>query len=152
MTLSMVTLVLSLAARPAAAGKCRWWLEPGVQRALALTSSQVAAIEAEYSRTLNHRRLLRQQLEVAHAEFTRALEHDDGSDAAMEAMVSRVETLRQRRNVARTPLLVAFYFLLTPEQRVAFPNLVRADLLTIPLRCCAVEMGRRSRKACLICR
>ena len=134
-TLSLVMLVLSLAARPAAAGKCRWWLEPGVQRALALRSSQVAAIETEYSRTLNHRRLLRQELEAAHAEFTRALEHDDGSDAALEAMVSRVENLRQRRNVARTQLLVAFYFLLTPEQRVAFPSVLRGDLLKIPLRC-----------------
>jgi Spy/CpxP family protein refolding chaperone len=135
MTLSMVMLMLTLAARPAAAGQCRWWVEPRVQGALTLTKSQVAAIEAEHSRTLNHRRLLREEFEAAHAELTRALERDDGSDAAIEAMVSRVEVLRQRRNVARTQLLVAMYFLLTPEQRIALPSLVRGDLLKVPLRC-----------------
>ena len=134
-TLSMLILMLSLPAPPADAGTCRWWLEPTVQHALRLAKSQVAAIDSEFSRTLNHRRLLREEFEAAHAEFTRALDRDDESDAAIEAMVSRVEDLRRRRNIARTQLLVALYFLLTPEQRAAFPRLVHGDLLTLPLRC-----------------
>jgi Spy/CpxP family protein refolding chaperone len=123
-TLSTFMLMVSLAAPPAAAGQCRWWLEPGVQRTLGLSKSQVAAMAAEYSRTLKHRRRLRQEFDVAHAELTRAIERDQGSDAAIEAMVTRVERLRQRRNVARRQLLVALYFLLTAEQRVTFPGLL----------------------------
>ena len=104
-----------------------------MQRALALTSSQVEAIEAEYSRTLNHRRLLRQELEAAHAEFTRALEHDDGSDAAMDGEPSRNSPAAAKRCTDAVAGCVVLP--LPPEQRVAFPNLVRGDLLTIRLRC-----------------
>jgi len=131
----MLMLTLSPPASPAAAGKCRWWQEPGVQHALGLTKSQVVAIEAEYSRTLHHRRLLRQKFEAAHAEFTRALERDDRSDAAIEAMVGRLEDLRRRRNVARMQLLLALYFRLTPEQRVRLPSLAQGELLKVPVRC-----------------
>jgi Spy/CpxP family protein refolding chaperone len=134
-TLSLSMLVLMLATPPAAAGTCRWWLEPAVQGALALRDDQVTAIGEEYNRTLTHRRLLRQEFETAHAEFTRALRRNDSSDAALEAMVSRVEARRQRRNVARTELLVALYFLLTPKQRVAFRELVQRGRPDVPARC-----------------
>ena len=60
----------------------RWWLDPGVQRELALTDRQVADIETEFGRTLNHRRLLRRQLDAANAELSRAFDHGDLSDAA----------------------------------------------------------------------
>jgi Spy/CpxP family protein refolding chaperone len=130
-TLSTLMLMVSLAAPQAAARQCRWWLEPDVQRALVLTKSQVVAITAEYNRTLKYRRRLRQEFDVADTELTRAIEGGQGSDEAIEAMVNRVEELRRRRNVARTQLLVALYFLLTPQQRVRFPRLLER----VPSRC-----------------
>ena len=95
----------------------QWWLDPDVRCELALSASQVTAIDAEYGRTLQQRRRLRRVFDAANAELTQALARGDLSDASAEALVSRVEDLRRRRNVARRQLLVAMYFLLTPQQR-----------------------------------
>jgi Spy/CpxP family protein refolding chaperone len=92
-------------------------LDPDVRCELALSASQVTAIDAEYGRTLQQRRRLRRAFDAANAELTQALARGDLSDASAEALVTRVEDLRRRRNVARRQLLVAMYFLLTPPQR-----------------------------------
>jgi len=113
----------------------RWWLDPGVQRELALTDKQVADIETEFGRTLNHRRLLRRKFDAANAELSRAFDRGDLSDGAAEALVSRVEDLRRQRNVARTRLLLALYFLMTPEQRARFPGVVERAAIETPAPC-----------------
>jgi Spy/CpxP family protein refolding chaperone len=95
----------------------RWWLDSEIRCELELSSRQVAAIEAEYDRTLAHRRLLRRAFDAANAELTRALARGDLSDTEADALVSRVEDLRRQRNVARMQLLVRMHFLLTPGQR-----------------------------------
>ena len=79
----------------------RWWSDANVQRELALTGKQVTDIETEFSRTLKHRRLLRRKYDAANAELTRAFARGDFSDAAAEAVVTRVEDLRRQRHVAR---------------------------------------------------
>jgi Spy/CpxP family protein refolding chaperone len=135
MSISMLLLVLSLGVSQASARGSRWWLDADVQRDLALTFTQVAALEAEYDRTLQHRRLLRREFDAANAELTRALASGDFSDAAAEALVTRVEDLRRRRNVARLRLLVAMYFLLTPGQRALLPRVAERATLRIPARC-----------------
>jgi hypothetical protein len=97
-------LMVSLAAPQAAARQCRWWLEPGVPRALLLTPSQVVAITAEYSRTLKYRGRLRQEFDVAHSALTCAIEGGHGSDKAIEAMVNAYTKLRPNdRRVRRVP-------------------------------------------------
>ena len=110
----------------------RWWSDPNVQRELALTGKQVTDIEAEFGRTLEHRRLLRRKYDAANAELTRAFAHGDLSDAAAEAVVTRVEDLRRQRNVARMRLLVTLYFLLTPQQRKKLSGVVERTVFGIP--------------------
>lgn len=113
----------------------RWWLDPGIRRELALTARQVAAIDAEYSRTLEHRQLLRRAFDAADAELTRALARGDLSDAAADGLISRVEELRRQRNIARMKLLVAMYFLLTPDQRAQLRGVVERERAGSPAAC-----------------
>ena len=117
LALSLVIVAMSFGATQAPVRNSRWWLDASMQRELALTSAQVAALQAEYSRTLDRRRRLRRALDEASAELARALERGDLSDDAAAALISRVEDIRRQRNVARARLLVAMYFLLTPPQR-----------------------------------
>jgi Spy/CpxP family protein refolding chaperone len=126
LTLAVSTLILlvSLGGFQGGVRGFRWWLDPNVQRELALTDNQVTGIEMEFGRTLEHRRRLRQKFDIAEAELARAFVRGNLSDKAAEALVTRVEDLRRQRNVARMRLLVALYFLLTPEQRVRLPRVV----------------------------
>jgi len=126
MTLAVSTflVVASLIAPQATLRGFRWWLDPDIQQDLALTVHQVAEIEREFGRSLEHRRLLRQKFDAADAELARAFARGDLSDEAAEALVTRVEDFRRQRNVARMRLLVTLYFLLTPEQRVKFRRVV----------------------------
>lgn len=135
LTLPIFVLIVSAAASPGPLRECRWWLDSYVQSELSLADNQVAAIEAEYRRTLTQRRLVRRTFEAAQAELARALARDDLTDTAGERLVSRVEDLRRQRNVGRTRLLVALYFLLRPEQRARFPRLVEGGIIKIPPRC-----------------
>ena len=115
--LSLVILAVSVGATQAPVRNSRWWLDAGLQRELALTDAQVSALQAEYSRTLDRRRRLRRALDEASSELTRALQRGDLSDDAAAVLIGRVEDIRRERNIARTRLLVAMYFLLTPQQR-----------------------------------
>ena len=134
-TLTMLILVANVAVADGSVRECRWWLELNVQRQLALSDEQVQAIESSYRRTLTHRRILRRRLEAATAELTRAFARDDLSDVEAQALVNQVEDWRRQRNVARTQLLVALYFLLTPDQRARFSRLVDRGAVTVPPRC-----------------
>jgi Spy/CpxP family protein refolding chaperone len=104
-------------------------MDPGVQRQLALLPSQVAALEGEHQRTLAYRRTLRGEFDKAEAALADALRRFDVSDEACKGLLTRVEELRRRRNVERTRMLLAMYWLLTPEQRsrVRFLDLARAS-------------------------
>jgi len=115
--LSLVILAVSVGATQAPVRNPRWWLDAGLQRELALTDAQVSALQVEYSRTLDRRRRLRRALDEASSELTRALQRGDVSDDAAAVLIGRVEDIRRERNIARTRLLVAMYFLLTPQQR-----------------------------------
>ena len=122
--LSLLIVALSAGASQAPARSFSWWLDPGVQREMALTRVQVTALQSEYVRTLERRRRLRRALDEVNAELTRALARGDLSDDAAWALVSRVEERRRQRNVARMQLLVAMYFLLTPTQRAQLPSIL----------------------------
>jgi Spy/CpxP family protein refolding chaperone len=132
---SMLMLLVSLGVSQGTVRSFRWWLDPNVQRQLALTRKQVTDIEAEFGRTLEYRQLLRRKLDAANAELTRALAHGGLSDEAAEALVNRVEDLRRQRNVARLRLLVAMYFALTPQQRARLPDILERTILGIPAPC-----------------
>jgi Spy/CpxP family protein refolding chaperone len=128
-------LLVSIGVSQAPARAFRWWLDVSVQRELALTDKQVADIQKEFGRTLQHRRKLRRKLDAANAELSRAFDRGDLTDAAAEALVSRVEDLRRQRNVARTRLLLALYLLLTPEQRARLPGVVKRAAIETPAPC-----------------
>ena len=124
---SFLALALALAASPAAAQVFRWWLDAGVQQAMALAPTQVDALDREFNRTLPTRRALRREFDQASAEFSDALSRGDLSDEAGLALITRVEELRRRRNAARSRMLLQMYWLLTAEQRVQLPGLVPVD-------------------------
>ena len=130
--LSIVLLLAGLGFSQSTTRGFRWWLDPSVQRELGLTHRQMADIDTEFGRGLEHRRLLRRKFDVSNAELTRAFATGDLSDAAAEALVSRVEDLRRQRNVARWRVLVRMYFLLTPEQRMRLPRIVESTTIGIP--------------------
>ena len=132
LALSMLVFMPSLGFSQVRVRGFRWWSNPKVQRELALTAKQATDIETEFSRTLGHRRLLRRKYDAANAELTRALARGDLSEAAAEAVVTRVEDLRRQRNVARMRLLVTLYFLLTPEQRKRLSGVVERTVFGIP--------------------
>jgi Spy/CpxP family protein refolding chaperone len=137
MTLAMSTLILvvSLGGLQSNVRGFRWWLDPDVQHDLALTGNQVAKIEREFGRTLELRRLLRQKFDIANAELARAFARGDISDEAAEILVTRVEDLRRQRNVARMRMLVALYFVLTPEQRTMLPRVVDKARIGVSAPC-----------------
>jgi Spy/CpxP family protein refolding chaperone len=128
----MLVLVLSLGASQGAPRSFRWWLDPCVQRDLGLTGKQVDILDAEYNRTVEHRRLLGREFDAASRELTRALARGDLPDDAAKGIVVRVEDLRRQRNVARRQLLVKMYFLLTPDQRANFSRVVRRAAIDAP--------------------
>jgi hypothetical protein len=100
----------------AVAEDARWWRQSDVQRALALSSDQIAALDREFDRTLPERLRSRQELDLADQRIALALKDGTVSDDAMSAMIVHAETLRARRNVARTMLLLRLRRLLTPAQ------------------------------------
>jgi Spy/CpxP family protein refolding chaperone len=51
------------------------------------------------------------------------LERGDAADPVVERLSARVETVRARRNVRRTLMLLEMYRILTPAQRLALSRL-----------------------------
>lgn len=133
--LSLLIVAASVGASQAPVRSFRWWLDADVQRELALTNAQVAALQVEYDRTLERRRRLRRALDKANAELTRALDRGDLSDDAAENLIGRVEEIRRQRNVARMRLLVTMYFLLTPDQRVRLRGILERRNVAVPAPC-----------------
>jgi Spy/CpxP family protein refolding chaperone len=135
LTLPTVILLVSLGGSQGNVRGFRWWLDIDVQHDLGLTGRQVAEIEREFGRTLERRRRLREEFDVANAALARAFVRGDLSDEAAEALITRVEDLRRQRNVARMRLLVTLYFLLTPEQRARLSRVVERTRIGIPAPC-----------------
>jgi Spy/CpxP family protein refolding chaperone len=65
---------------------------------------------------VEYRRSLRRLLDAADRDVADALRREV-TDLQIEALVDRAETIRMRRNVARTMLLFRMYRTLTPHQR-----------------------------------
>jgi Spy/CpxP family protein refolding chaperone len=122
--LSLLIVVVGVGAAQGPVHSFRWWLDAAVQHDLALTVTQVAALQVEYDRTLERRRRLRRALDEASAELTRSMERGDLSDDEAYVLIGRVEEIRRQRNVARMRLLVTMYFLLTPIQRAKLPSIL----------------------------
>jgi Spy/CpxP family protein refolding chaperone len=118
-------IVVMIATAPQlVAQRFRWWQDQDVQRALALSRRQVGALEHEFAQGLDQRRALREELVRADDEVERALARGDLSDEAAMVLIERAETLRYRRNVARTLMLARMYRLLTPVQRAELTRLL----------------------------
>ena len=101
----------------ASAQRFAWWRDADIQQELQLTPGQITDIERAQQESLEGRRSLRQELERADAEMARALERGDLDDATALELVTRVETIRMRSNVARSLVLARMYRVLSPEQR-----------------------------------
>jgi Spy/CpxP family protein refolding chaperone len=103
--------------------RARWWLDPGVQRELALTEGQVQALQRTFERDLPARRALRRELNRLDSKLQQLLERAVDDDNVIERFSARVEQVRAKRNVRRTLILLEMYKVLTPAQRVALSRL-----------------------------
>lgn len=125
--LAACVLVLDVAGpSPVHAGdqsRSRWWLDPLVQRQLALTKAQVDALQRTFAQGLPERLTLRRELDRLDSQLQAILERGDADDRSVERFIARVEKLRARRNVRRTMILLDMYRILTPPQRLALSKL-----------------------------
>lgn len=104
------------------AGTGKWWLDPGVRTALALTASQSQAIERLYSDSLPRRRALRQQCDLLDLKLKEAVARND-RDELILPLIHRVARAHQRRNIERRQMLLKMFFVLSQEQRVRLDRL-----------------------------
>ena len=115
-----------------AAGELRWWLDPVVQRELALSPRQVSTIDALYRRTLPTRRALRDRLNREERALKNALADGPLDDATAALLIDRVESARSHHNIARVSMLVRIYFTLSTQQRERLAALPVAKIRTGP--------------------
>jgi Spy/CpxP family protein refolding chaperone len=125
--LAAFLLALEMTRPAAAAGRgqtrSRWWLEAAVQQELGLVPVQVKALERCFERGLPERVALRRELDRLDSQLQQLLERGDAADPVVERLSARVETVRARRNVRRTLMLLEMYRILTPAQRLALSRL-----------------------------
>jgi len=107
-----------MSASPLVAQRSLWWRDASIQQELGLTPGQAAAMDLSYSATLEQRTVLRRALDRAERNLHQALARGDLTDAEGAALVSQVEDLRRRRNIARTQMLLQLYRQLSSRQRI----------------------------------
>jgi Spy/CpxP family protein refolding chaperone len=95
----------------------KWWSSRQVQMELHLTSQQVKRIDAIFESSLPARRALRQELDALERQLDALLDSAAVDDSVAAALVTRVETARAHRNIARMTMLYRIRQVLTAEQR-----------------------------------
>jgi Spy/CpxP family protein refolding chaperone len=95
----------------------KWWSSRQVQMELHLTSQQVTRIDEIFESSLPTRRALRQELDALERQLDTLLDSAAVDDSAAAALITRVETARARRNIARMTMLYRIRQVLTAEQR-----------------------------------
>ena len=95
----------------------KWWSSRQVQMELHLTSQQVTRIDEIFESSLPARRALRQELDALERKLDTLLDSAAVDDSAAAALITRVETARARRNIARMTMLYRIRQVLTAEQR-----------------------------------
>jgi Spy/CpxP family protein refolding chaperone len=90
------------------------------------------SIDAAFRATLPERRTCRLQLDALEEAVRRMMAHGEANDAAADALISRLEYARARRNMLRTMMLVRMYRVLSRDQRAMLRRLARRSPPTEP--------------------
>jgi Spy/CpxP family protein refolding chaperone len=109
-------MVLLLGSDPAAAQGFRWWQDEHFTRELGLTREQSTTIEAIFQKELPTLRKSRDALDAAEARLELMIY--SATERELLRQIRLVESLRARRNTARTVMLLRMRAVLDPDQRV----------------------------------
>jgi Spy/CpxP family protein refolding chaperone len=102
--------------------RSKWWLEPEVQRELGLSVRQIDSLNKAFERELPKRASLRRTLDQLDAKLQHMIAVADAEEGTVIRLSARAERIRTERNVARTLMVFEMFRILTPAQRLQFPN------------------------------
>jgi Spy/CpxP family protein refolding chaperone len=95
----------------------KWWQDAAVRRELALTTGQAHALQTIFQSNFSVRRTLRRELDRLEERVQRMMAQSDLDERHATALIEQLETVRGKRNAARTLMLFKMYRVLSPEQR-----------------------------------
>jgi Spy/CpxP family protein refolding chaperone len=126
---ALIVLAPEMAGRQAPlAHRSKWWLEPEVQRELGLSVRQIDSLNQAFERELPKRASLRRTLDQLDAKLRHVIEVGDAEEGTVIQLSARVERIRTKRNVARTLMVFEMFRILTPAQRLQFPEIQKRYL------------------------
>jgi Spy/CpxP family protein refolding chaperone len=124
---SFVCLILSLLslswAVSAEAQRSRWWKDERVRRDLALTTDQVARIDAAFEAAQPALRAQQRTLSALEAELSNLVQQGQIEESELEHFVSKVEAARADLARTRTMMIYRFRRILTLEQHTKLQRL-----------------------------
>jgi Spy/CpxP family protein refolding chaperone len=95
----------------------KWWVEPKARAELGITDKQSAAIEKAFRKDINQRAEGRKKLAELEQKLDQMILDASADEAAVIAMIDKVEAARTEVSKARVLMLYRINKLLTPEQR-----------------------------------
>lgn len=105
-----------------APSRFQWWHSDRFQKELALSSDQVARIDAVFQATLPDLRQRKEELDRLETQLSRLIE-TDADEVTVSKLVDKTEAARSGLNRVRTLMLVRMRQVLTPDQRTRFNTL-----------------------------
>ena len=95
----------------------KWWVEPKSRAELNITEKQSALIDAAWKKDYQRRAEGRKKLAELEEKLDQMMLAASADEAAVAALLDKVEAARSEANKARALVLYQIYKLLTPEQR-----------------------------------
>jgi Spy/CpxP family protein refolding chaperone len=121
-------------------GPPKWWVEPKLKAELGITDKQSAAIDAAWKKEYPQRAEGRKKLEELEKKLDEMMLDASADEAAVAALLDKVEAARSAVNKARMLMLYQINKLLTPEQRA------KLDAMAKEMRGQRPGDGRRDRR------
>jgi Spy/CpxP family protein refolding chaperone len=94
----------------------KWWQDDAVKAELGLSEKQSSDVEAVFQASLPRMREFKRRLEALEDELSRTIRERTADEAAVAALIDRVEAARSELSKERTLMLYRMHRLLTPEQ------------------------------------
>lgn len=126
-SLSIAIVSAATDGQDASGRRDRWWQNAEAQRGLRLTRAQVHALDGIFEQKIGERIALRHRIDVLDRQLRDVIERGEADDATVMRLSGQVEALRTQSNIRRALMLLAMYKILTPEQRVRFSEIQRAQ-------------------------
>jgi Spy/CpxP family protein refolding chaperone len=118
----LLALIVTLGPAAVSAQGFKWWQSEKFQRALQLSSEQIARIEEVFQASLPEFRQQKKELDRLEQELSRLID-TSADEAVVMQQADRVEAVRSEQSKARTRMLVRIRRVLTSEQRATLATL-----------------------------